>query len=148
MGNKRKRYKLEAIRFLESGTKPGHQIEHDLGIGKGRSAAGGNNSARTVIERFPRTEGPATRNWQPCARRTRSSGRSGNPEKSNGHLLQTAQMKYAFMSEQRGAHSVEKMADVLEVARSGFYAWLDGEENPRAATPTSAPAEQGEVDGR
>ena len=40
MGDKRKRYtkefKLEAIRLLESGTKPGHQIERDLGIGKGQ----------------------------------------------------------------------------------------------------------------
>ena len=40
MGDKRKRYtrefKLEAIRLLESGTKPGHEIEHDLGIGKGQ----------------------------------------------------------------------------------------------------------------
>ena len=40
MGDKRKRYtkefKLEAIRLLESGTKPGHEIERDLGIGKGQ----------------------------------------------------------------------------------------------------------------
>ena len=42
-------------------------------------------------------------------------------------------MKYAFMDEQRGAHSVEKMADVLSVARSGFYAWLDGQESARTA---------------
>ena len=41
-------------------------------------------------------------------------------------------MKYAFMSEQRGAHSVEKMAKVLRVTRSGFYAWLNGEPGPRA----------------
>ena len=40
MGDKRKRYtkefKLEAVRMLEAGGKPGHQIEKDLGIGSGQ----------------------------------------------------------------------------------------------------------------
>ena len=40
MGEKRKRYtkefKLEAVRMLEAGEKPGHQIEQDLGIGSGQ----------------------------------------------------------------------------------------------------------------
>ena len=31
-----KEFKLDAIRLLESGTKPGHEIEHDLGIGGGQ----------------------------------------------------------------------------------------------------------------
>lgn len=31
-----KEFKLDAIRLLESGTKPGHQIERDLGIGSGQ----------------------------------------------------------------------------------------------------------------
>lgn len=33
-------------------------------------------------------------------------------------------MKYRFMAAQRGAHSVGKMAKVLEVSRSGYHAWL------------------------
>jgi transposase len=40
MSDKRKKYtkefKLEAVRLLESGTKPGHEIERDLGIGSGQ----------------------------------------------------------------------------------------------------------------
>ena len=32
-------------------------------------------------------------------------------------------MKYAFMSAHQGDHRVEKMAEVLEIARSGYYAW-------------------------
>jgi putative transposase len=32
-------------------------------------------------------------------------------------------MKYRFMREQQGAHSVAKMARVLGVSRSGYYAW-------------------------
>ena len=41
-------------------------------------------------------------------------------------------MKYQIMSKQRGTHGVEKMAEVLGVARSGYYAWLDGKESARA----------------
>jgi len=31
-----KEFKLDAIRLLESGSKPGHEIERDLGIGSGQ----------------------------------------------------------------------------------------------------------------
>jgi hypothetical protein len=43
---------------------------------------------------------------------------AGLTKKSNSHLLQTPQMKYQIMSEQRGTHSVEKMAHVGERARA------------------------------
>ncbi len=32
-------------------------------------------------------------------------------------------MKFRYMEEQRGSHSVEMMAGVLEVSRGGYYAW-------------------------
>ena len=35
-------------------------------------------------------------------------------------------MKYQVMNEQRGTHGVEKMAEVLGVARSGYYSWIEG----------------------
>jgi putative transposase len=41
-------------------------------------------------------------------------------------------MKYQVMSEQRGTHGVEKMAEVLGVARSGYYAWIEGGQSARA----------------
>jgi putative transposase len=40
-------------------------------------------------------------------------------------------MKFRFMDAQRGTHRVEKMAEVLGVSRSGYYAWLGREESPR-----------------
>lgn len=40
-------------------------------------------------------------------------------------------MKYRFMDAQQGTHRVEKMAEVLGVSRSGYYAWLGREESPR-----------------
>ena len=41
-------------------------------------------------------------------------------------------MKYQVMSEQRGTHGVEKMAEVLGVARSGYYSWISGGQSARA----------------
>jgi hypothetical protein len=32
-------FKLDAIRLLEAGTKPGHEIERDLGLGSGEPTA-------------------------------------------------------------------------------------------------------------
>jgi putative transposase len=40
-------------------------------------------------------------------------------------------MKYRVMSEQRGAHSVGKMAEVLGVSRSGYHAWVGRPESRR-----------------
>jgi putative transposase len=40
-------------------------------------------------------------------------------------------MKYGFMAEQRGAHSVGKMAEVLGVSRSGYHAWVGRPESGR-----------------
>jgi putative transposase len=40
-------------------------------------------------------------------------------------------MKYRFINGQRGIHCVEMMARVLEVSRSGYYAWQDRGESGR-----------------
>ena len=42
-------------------------------------------------------------------------------------------MKYGFMPKHRGEHRVEMMAEVLDVTRSGFYAWLRRGEAARKA---------------
>ena len=41
-------------------------------------------------------------------------------------------MKYQVMKEQRGTHGVGKMAEVLGVARSGYYCWIEGGQSVRA----------------
>jgi transposase InsO family protein len=41
-------------------------------------------------------------------------------------------MKYRFIEEHHGIHSVEVMARVLEVSRSGYYAWQGRAESDRA----------------
>ena len=54
-------------------------------------------------------------------------------------------MKYGFMAEQWGAHSVGKMAKVLEVSRSGYYAWLGRPVSRRQGEETELTAEIHEV---
>jgi transposase InsO family protein len=41
-------------------------------------------------------------------------------------------MKYRFIGEHRDSHSVEKMAEVLGVSRSGYYAWRKRPESARS----------------
>lgn len=42
-------------------------------------------------------------------------------------------MKYRFIEKHRDAHSVEKMAELLHVSRSGYYAWKSRPESARSA---------------
>lgn len=61
-------------------------------------------------------------------------------------------MKYQVMSEQRGTHGVEKMAEVLGVARSGYYSWVEGGQRVRSVEETELVEQikqiQGEVSHR
>jgi transposase InsO family protein len=50
-------------------------------------------------------------------------------------------MKYQFMEQQRRYHRVEKMARVLEVSRSGYYAWRTREASKRAQEDEALVAE-------
>ena len=73
-----KEFKLDAIRLLESGTKPGHEIERRSGNRQRTDLPLAEvNSVRTGRGRSPATASPAMRNWPPCAKRTRSCARNG-----------------------------------------------------------------------
>ena len=42
---------------------------------------------------------------------------------TTGHLLEGKEMKFRFIEERKRTHSVKKMAEILEVSRSGYYEW-------------------------
>lgn len=54
--------------------------------------------------------------------------------KSSGHLLKTEEMKFRFIEDHQGAHSVGKMAKVLGKSRSGYYAWRSRPQSERDRT--------------
>ena len=39
-------------------------------------------------------------------------------------------MKYPFISEHRGIFRVDRMCKVLDISRSGYYAWLKRKDSP------------------
>ena len=47
-------------------------------------------------------------------------------------------MKYRFICDQQKSHSVGKMVDLLNVSRSGYYAWqVNPERVPASAATTN-----------
>ena len=46
-------------------------------------------------------------------------------------FLENAPMKHRFIAAHQESHSVGKMADLLNVSRSGYYAWQATEESAR-----------------
>ena len=50
--------------------------------------------------------------------------------------------RFRFVADHRHAYGVKRLCEVLEIARSSFYAWLDGE--PRRAERAAADAELAE----
>ena len=47
--------------------------------------------------------------------------------------------RFRFVADHRHAYGVKRLCEVLEIARSSFYAWLEGE--PRRAQRAAADAE-------
>jgi putative transposase len=48
--------------------------------------------------------------------------------------------RFRFVSEHRDAYGVKRLCGVLQVSRSGFYAWVDRPPSPRAVRDDVAPA--------
>ena len=44
-------------------------------------------------------------------------------KKSNQYFLPEKRMRYQYIREHRMEHSVERMCELLDVMRSGYYAW-------------------------
>ena len=51
-------------------------------------------------------------------------GRTGHPKKSSGHLLNGTESRFRFMKDHRKVFSVERMAKMLSVSKSGYYAFI------------------------
>jgi putative transposase len=56
-------------------------------------------------------------------------------------------MKYQIMRDQQGTHGVERMAQVLGTARSGYYSWIGGHEGVREVEERELVAQIQEIQG-
>jgi len=68
---------------------------------------------------------------------------AGNFKKSGGVLRQGAAVKFAFIQEHLGAFRVETVCQVLEVTRSGYYAWLGRSDSHGHASTGAGGEDQG-----
>ena len=122
-------FKLEALELLKRGDKSASQVEQELGITPGllvkwMSAIPDSGKRRTTItNRTKRYRSSQGRDSTIAAKAGRSRGRARNPKKSSQYLLTKKRMKYKFMSEHEDEFSVKRMCHVLQVQRSGYYAW-------------------------
>src|SRR3990172_2003103 len=64
------------------------------------------------------------RNPAIAAREYHSAPGARHLKKSIGHLLEGTEMKYRFIQDHRTLFPLERVAKVLQVSRSGYYAWL------------------------
>jgi transposase-like protein len=130
--NYTKEFKLEAVRMLEAGTKTGHEIEQDLQIGSGQVYRWKKQFVEDGVRAFPGNGKPRDARVGRVAQREQESARgTRHSAKSSGHILKTPKMKHQFMANNLGTYGVEKMARVLSISRSGYYAWMERPESAR-----------------
>ncbi len=59
------------------------------------------------------------------------AGRGARHRKKGGHILrQEPEVKYVFMDEHQALFELSAMSRVLQVSRSGFYAWRKRPDHP------------------
>ena len=129
--NSKRRYdaefKKEAVRLADTSGKTNRQIERDLGLYQGAIGRW-----RKELEADPMDAFPGTGHQKPLEEENRQLRREldGMREerdilkKSGGHLLKGTESRFMFIKEHRKEFSVEKMAKVLDVSKSGYYVWL------------------------
>ncbi len=113
---------------MEKHEKSAGQVERELGITPGmllkwraRYQAVHKGTGAFIGNRP--TWKPLRARSPPAARECGLAGGTRNPKKSREHFLPQAAMKYAFMAAHLHEHRLGRMARVLGVSRSGYYAW-------------------------
>src|SRR5438445_299084 len=80
-------------------------------------SGGGTAAQRDTHERGTR------RASETASRQQTTADGARNLKKSGGLLREGERMKFAFIDVEKAHYPVEVLCDVLEVSRSGYYAW-------------------------
>src|SRR4029453_15325057 len=102
------------------------------GGGKAQEGAEGNGSPGT---------GPAA-GGEPAV-----ADGAGHFKKSDGVLRERKELRFAFMEDHEGEWPVSVLCGVLEVSRSGYYAWRDRPESVRRIRQRELVAEMRVIHG-
>ena len=133
------------------GDLAGHLARWVEAYGTGKKTAADGTQRRSACRRAPRcrapsraTESPEARiarleaeNAQLRAEKTKLDDRAGHPA-PGGQVFRRGDAlvnRFQFVADHRHAFEVKRLCEIVEVARSSFYAWLDGRARPGRSGP-------------
>jgi len=119
-------FKLEAVRLVKNSGKPMSQIARELLVSDSALYRWCQQLAEQGEQAFPGS-GHQTAEQKEIRRLKRElevTRQERDILKSSQHLLTGVAMNYQFIAAHRQEYPIKTMCRVLEVAESGFYAWL------------------------
>ena len=140
MAGKRKVYapefKLAAVKMITEQKLSVAEVARRLGVTENRLHDWKKAVLKIGGRRVPRVGPPDPRRGRaatPPGRRQASGDGAGHPKKSHGVLRHPDELTFAWIEERRADWPVAVLCRVLDVSRSGYYAWRGREPSPTDA---------------
>ena len=119
-------FKIEAVQLLQRSGKTQAEITNELGISSSSLARWKREYGEDGEEAFPR-HGSLTPEKERIRRLEREAEILRQERDilrvSSRHLLAPKQVRFEFIENHRDQFPVTRMCEVLDVSRSGYYAW-------------------------
>ena len=109
-------FKEGAIRLVTEEGRPMREVAEELGI------------CTDTIRNWLKASGIQPKETE---RQNRLERRQRDPKKIRRHTFQTIEDKYRFIQSASAGVSVDQLCRLLEISRSGYYAWLHRGISPR-----------------
>ena len=109
-------FKEGAIRLVTEEGRPMREVAEELGV------------CTDTIRNWLKASGIQPKETE---RQNRLERRQRDPKKIRRHTFQTIEDKYRFIQSASAGVSVDQLCRLLEISRSGYYAWLHRGISPR-----------------